>query len=184
MTSYISIDNQTMLWSTIQKIQLLHEKIPTNQQQEWFKNILGMFYQQNMNVKYNLRQLNKDTISYMINLLKQNTEKQESYTRQFVDRQQDYDKMIKKELPPEPNFKEPLGDGVIENMEELLQQQLKQRELDIRAPIQVENNIRTPIQVENNIRKEVDDLYRIVKSLQDEIAQIKKSLVTEPKEIA
>ena len=92
--------------------------------------------------------------------------------------------MIKKELPPEPNFKEPLGDGVIENMEELLQQQLKQRELDIRAPIQVENNIRTPIQVENNIRKEVDDLYRIVKSLQDEIAQIKKSLVTEPKEIA
>ena len=174
MTSYISVENQTVLWSTIQKIQLLHEKIPTNQQQEWFKNILGMFYQQNMNVKYDLRQLNKDTISYMINLLKQNTEKQESYTRQFVDRQQDYDKIIKKDLPPEPNFKEPIGDGVIENMEELLQQQLKQRELDIRAPIQVDNNI----------RKEVDDLHRIVKSLQDEITQIKKSLITEPKEVA
>jgi hypothetical protein len=153
---------------------LLHEKIPTNQQQEWFKNILGTFYQQNMNVKYDLRQLNKDTISYMINLLKQNTEKQESYTRQFVDRQQDYDKMIKKELPPEPNFKEPLGDGVIENMDELLKQQMKQRELDVH----------TPLPIENNIRKEVDELHRIVKSLQDEIVQIKKSLVTEPKEIA
>jgi hypothetical protein len=174
MTSYISIDNQTMLWYTIQKIQLLHEKIPTNQQQEWFKNILGIFYQQNMNVNYDLRQLNKNTISYMINLLKQNTEKQESYTRQFVDRQQDYDKMIKKDLPPEPNFKEPLGDGVIENMEELLQQQLKQRELDVH----------TPFPIENNIRKEVDELQKIVKSLQDEIAQIKKSLVTEPKEIS
>lgn len=184
MTSYISIDNQTMLWSTIQKIQLLHEKIPTNQQQEWFKNILGMFYQQNMNVNYDLRQLNKDTISYMINLLKQNTEKQESYTRQFVDRQQDYDKMIKKDLPPEPNFKEPLGDGVIENMEELLQQQLKQRELDVHAPFPIENNIRAPITVENNIRKEIDELHKIVKSLQDEIAQIKKSLVTEPNEIS
>jgi hypothetical protein len=110
----------------------------------------------------------------MINLLKQNTEKQESYTRQFVDRQQDYDKMIKKELPPEPNFKEPLGDGVIENMDELLKQQMKQRELDVH----------TPLPIENNIRKEVDELHRIVKSLQDEIVQIKKSLVTEPKEIA
>lgn len=177
MTSYISIDNQTMLWSTIQKIQLLHEKIPTNQQQEWFKNILGMFYQQNINTKYDLRQLNKETISYMINTLKQNIEKQESYTRQFVDRQQDYDKMIKKELPPEPNFKEPLGDGVIENMEELLQQQMKQRELDVHAPLPIDNN-------NNNIRKEVDELHKIVKSLQDEIIQIKKLLITEPKEVA
>jgi hypothetical protein len=165
MTSYISVENQTMLWSTIQKIQLLHEKIPTNQQQEWFKNILGMFYQENMNVKYDLRQLNKETISYMINTLKQNPDRQ---------LQQDYDKMIKKELPPEPNFKEPLGDGVIENMEELLQQQMKQRELDVHAPFPIENNI----------RKEVDELHKIVKSLQDEIAQIKKSLVTEPKEVA
>lgn len=165
MTSYISVENQTMLWSTIQKIQLLHEKIPTNQQQEWFKNILGMFYQQNMNTKYDLRQLNKETISYMINALKENPDRQ---------LQQDYDKMIKKELPPEPNFKEPLGDGVIENMEELLQQQMKQRELDVHAPFPIENNI----------RKEVDELHKIMKSLQDEISQIKKLLVTEPKEVA
>ena len=160
MTSYISVENQTMLWSTIQKIQLLHETIPTNQQQDWFKNILGMFYQQNINIKYDIRQLNKETISYMINSLKQNTERQTE--RQFVDRQQDY---IKKEIPQSPNFKEPLDDGVIENMDELLKQQMKQRELDM--------------PVDGNIRRDIDELQKTVKLLQDEITELKKYRVEE-----
>ena len=182
MASYISVENQTMLWSTIQKIQLLHEKIPTNQQQDWFKNILGMFYQQNINIKYDLRQLNKDTIGYMINTLKQDPEIQiqtdrntdrltgiqierqtEAQTeRRFVERQQDY---VKKEMQPPPNFKEALDDGVIENMDELLKQQLKRRELDV--------------PIDSNIRKDIDELQKIVKLLQDEITELKKCRVEE-----
>ena len=158
MASYISVENQTMLWSTIQKIQLLHDKIPAHHQQDWFRNILGRFYQQNINIKYDLRQLNKDTISYMLNLLKQNTNRQTE--RQFVDRQQDY---VNKEIPTSPNLKEQLDDGVIENMDELLQQQLNQRELDVPT--------------DGNIRKDIDELQKIVKLLQDEIAELKKSRV-------
>ena len=193
MASYISVENQTMLWSTIQKIQLLHDKIPAHHQQDWFRNILGLFYQQNINVKYDLRQLNKDTISYMINLLKQNTERQidrqtdrlteiqmerptdgntdrltgiqierqtEAQTeRLFIERQQDY---VKKEIPPSPNFTEPLD---IENMDELLKQQLKRRELDV--------------PIDSNIRKDIDELQKIVKLLQDEITELKKCRVEE-----
>jgi hypothetical protein len=192
MAAYISIENQTMLWSTIQKIQLLHENIPTKQQQDWFKNIIGLFYQQNINVKYDLRQLNKDTIGYMINTLKQypeiETERltdrltdrlterptdrltgiqierqtEAQMERRFVERQQDY---VKKEMQPSPNFKEALDDDVIENMDELLKQQLKQRELDV--------------PIDSNIRKDIDELQKTVKLLQDEITELKKCRVEE-----
>jgi hypothetical protein len=57
--------------------------------------------------------------------------RQEGYTMEVANRQREYDNMLKREVPPEPNFKEAVDDQAIENMEELLQQQLRQRELDI-----------------------------------------------------
>lgn len=70
MASYVNVDNQTILWSTIQKVHLLHDKIPAYQQQEWFKQIIGMFYQKIQHTNYDLRQINKETIAYMIDSLK------------------------------------------------------------------------------------------------------------------
>lgn len=70
MTSYIAVDNQTILWHTIQKVHLLHDKIPAYQQQEWFKQIVGMFYQKIQHTNYDLRQINKETIAYMISTIK------------------------------------------------------------------------------------------------------------------
>ena len=159
MSSYISIENQTRLWNTIQKIQLLHERLPTHLQEEWFKNILGMFYKKSVNTQYDLVQLNKETIAYMISSLKI-----DSYSHEHV----------KKEPP---NFKEEMGDGVIENMDELLQQQIKQRELDFAAL----PNKHPP--VDPSIRKDIEELKRAMKLLQDEIALIKSKLVTETKEV-
>ena len=159
MSSYISVENQTLLWNTIQKVQLLHDRLPTHLQQDWFKNILGTFYKKSVNTQYDLVQLNKETIGYMISSLKQ-----DSYSHEYT----------KKEPP---NFKEDMGDGVIENMDELLQQQLKQRELDFAALP------KKHLSVDPSIRKEIDELQRAVKLLQDEIALIKSKSVTETKEV-
>jgi hypothetical protein len=149
MASYVSVENQTLLWNTIQKVQLLHDKIPPYQQQDWFKQILGMFYQKIQNTSYELRQLNKETIGYMISTLK---------PKQEAD--------VEPETKPASKFGEPISDSVIENMEELLQQQMKQRELDV-VPFQP---------------SEIAEMRRAIKQLQEEVVLLKK-LITEPKEV-
>ena len=50
-------------------------------------------------------------------------------TNVLEERQREYENMLKREVPAEPNFHELEKDTVIENMEELMQQQLREREL-------------------------------------------------------
>jgi hypothetical protein len=152
MSSYISVENQTILWNTIQKVQLLHEQIPPYQQQDWFKQILGMFYQKIQNTSYDLRQLNKETIGYMISTLKPQPEIIETKPSSKLG---------------EPKFGEPISDTAIENMDELLKQQMKQRELDV-VPFQP---------------SEIAEMRRAIKQLQEDVALLKK-LIPEPKEVA
>jgi hypothetical protein len=144
MASYINTENQTILWNTIQKIQLLHQRISPHQQQEWFRQIIGMFYQKIQYTHFDLRQLNKDTIKYMIDALK---EPMPNASREYK----------------QPTFNEPVNDSVIENMDELLEQQLKQRELDITQP-------------------DIVEMRRSIRQLQEDVARL-KLLITEPKEV-
>lgn len=150
MSSYVSVENQTILWNTIQKVQLLHEQIPPHQQQDWFKQILGMFYQKIQNTSYDLRQLNKETIGYMISTLKPQMQPTNA-----------------NETKPNTKLGEPISDTAIENMDELLQQQMKQRELDV-VPFQP---------------SEIAEMRRAIKQLQEDVALLKK-LIPEPKEVA
>ena len=53
------------------------------------------------------------------------------YTDQFNARQQEYTNMVKPPAPPIANFTEKVEEEPITNMDELLQQQIKQREYDI-----------------------------------------------------
>jgi hypothetical protein len=151
MSSYISVENQTILWNTIQKVQLLHEQIPPYQQQDWFKQILSMFYQKIQNTSYDLRQLNKETIGYMISTLKPQPEIIETKPSSKLG---------------EPKFGEPISDTAIENMDELLKQQMKQRELDV-VPFQP---------------SEIAEMRRAIKQLQEDVALLKK-LIPETKEV-
>jgi hypothetical protein len=164
MSNFIHPENQKLLWNTIQKVPLLNANIPTQNQNFWFKQIIGDFYNRNQYKKLNsqeLQELNKETIGYMIKQLKNISQppqpptqitqpigelkpnffaepashriesKSESYSRQFLERQNDYHSMIKKEIPPEPNFQDKIDDVAIDNMEELVKQHLKQRELEV-----------------------------------------------------
>jgi hypothetical protein len=66
----------------------------------------------------------------------------------------------------EPKFGEPISDTAIENMDELLKQQMKQRELDV-VPFQP---------------SEIAEMRRAIKQLQEDVALLKK-LIPETKEV-
>jgi hypothetical protein len=67
--------------------------------------------------------------------------KSESYSKQFLERQKEYEDMNRKIEPPRPVFQEQVEDGAIDNMEELVKQHLKQRELDIENIKQVNYDV-------------------------------------------
>jgi len=69
--------------------------------------------------------------------------RQEMYANQFEQRQNEYAAMTKRNIPDDVNFAEKNDDGVIENMDTLIQQQLKQREYDM-------NNIPPPTSSQTN----------------------------------
>ena len=55
----------------------------------------------------------------------------DEFADKFTIRQKEYEMMLQKPAIPEVEFSEKLEDGVIQNMDELIQRQIKQRELDI-----------------------------------------------------
>jgi hypothetical protein len=59
--------------------------------------------------------------------------KTDEYNQQFSRRQQEYESMVKKPLPPEVNFSDNIKDEPISNMEELLKQQQRQREYELNS---------------------------------------------------
>jgi hypothetical protein len=145
--SFISKENQTTLWNVIQKIDLLHNTIPQSEQMEWFKEIVSVQYNKYLNIKYDIKQLNKDTISLMIN----------SLTHHNIQRQE------------QPKFSESINDSVIENMDELLEQQVRQRELDL--------TISQPKQDFTKEIAELAELRQTVQTLRIELERLKSSSV-------
>jgi hypothetical protein len=162
MSSFIAAQNQEMLWRTIQKNPLFGKTLSQEQQPIWFREIIGNFYSGTTNKNLNsneLLELNKNVIRYMVHNLNEHTS-QSTFNEPINDRLQpqslsyqgDYDKlqsnynnMHQRDVPQEPNFKEQIDDEKITNMDELLQQQLKDRELETQTP-----SIRTLSNSNNN----------------------------------
>ena len=166
MSEFINNTNQQLLWNTIQRVQLLHDTIDSSRQTQWFRDIIGLFYKQNINKilnTYELIELNKNTISYMIQSLKPKSNSERTY------KEPDPYTMKNNIHVTEPKFKEDMTDNVIENMSELLEQQLKQRELDVINP----NNLLEQVA---EFRLELKTLSENVKSLTAELLDIKARL--------
>jgi hypothetical protein len=197
MSLFIRQENQTILWNTIQNVDLFNIRLSPKQQPIWFKEIIGLFYEKYKGQKLSkadLENINRNVLAYMINTLEQmnhpisfgspsilqqhsvvdqqmrtnnpkqyekhvsfdlprhnqddrlhidlrpeyssNLEKKtiqnQQYVSEFGARQQEYEQMVKREIPDPPSFKEEINEDVIKNMDELLEQQRKQRELDIK----------------------------------------------------
>ena len=176
MSLYVVSANQELLWNVISKnsyIQTFFSQYNPDTKVDWFKSIVSKFYDQYRNQKLTVNELNrvnKETISYMIQNIREQTNstsnptspindvssaqsvnsysintppvvtnnRQEIYANQFEERQNEYAAMNKRNVPDDVNFAEKNDDRVIENMDTLVQQQLKQREYDM-------NNIPPPV---------------------------------------
>ena len=164
-------ENQELLWNIMNQTPYLTSMLSyqtTEQKQVWFKNIIQTFYQQNSHKtldKAQLNQLNKDTLSYMVNIVKgapppngaesaylqqrnQRTvdtfqpkietpeiipdNRANIFNQQFSARQKEYETMLDKKPPLEPDFKEPLSDGAISNMDELIKRHLEERDAQLK----------------------------------------------------
>ena len=80
MSLYIHPENQELLWKIVNKnplIQSYFSSYPPNIRETWFKQTISSFYEQNRNNVTNSEQLyeiNKNTLSYMIQDVKRNVE--------------------------------------------------------------------------------------------------------------
>ena len=167
MSLYILPENQTLIWNTISKVSNFQKK---EKKQEWFRSIIQQFYDKtNPHIGVQeLRSLNKETIQYMIQDLKQNNQsfsyhgfssnnlfpnnsleantmesrdylmdqKKSEINNKFENRQQEYGSMLQRPKVEEIDFSEKKQDDVpLENIDSLLQRQMKEREYDIQ-PLQ------------------------------------------------
>ena len=86
-----------------------------------------------------------------------NSQKSQGYSSELEYRQTEYTNMAKRDVPKEMIFLEKNEDTVIENMEELVAQYLKQRELDTPAPQSKMKIINTEIESIDDIVQTISD---------------------------
>jgi hypothetical protein len=131
--------------------------ISQKDKEEWFKSIISKMYStlpQNITPTM-LLNTNKETLTIMnrdlqnkFGVEKRVLEKEktvepiysrnaisgnrvETLNREFSERQKEYERMTQKPVVPEVSFEEKREDGVIKNMDELIQKQLREREEDL-----------------------------------------------------
>ena len=178
MSLYVLPENQELIWKTISKVPQFQQMNNTqNEKHIWFRNVIQMFHEKTSpNIDVNqLRQLNKETIQFMMKDLKNqktfqplseinnlgnhslqppfsnnqgsyietnNTQtrdymheqKQMQLTDQFASKQKEYESFLQKPSAREINFQEKeQDDKPIENLDELMQRQLKEREYEVQT---------------------------------------------------
>jgi hypothetical protein len=194
MSSYITASNQEMLWRTIQKNSLFDQTLTQEQQPIWFREIIGNLYSENSNKNLSnseLLELNKSTLRFMIHNLKGRVTREPvlnepindrlepqsvSYQSNYDTLQNNYNDMHKRNVPQEPDFKEQIDDEKIQNMDELIKQQMKERELEIpKPPIELMsksvNNAHPQVET-----KEIKDMS--VKTENIDVVELKKQIET------
>lgn len=182
MTFYISSENQTLLWNTISSTPIFinifggnissdtnfkrdllsRNSLTMKEGQDWFRTVIQKIYQANKNIKQSqLQQLNKVTISYMINDLKQILQQtspqvvnqlptasngsdpmsklqtqviipeQKTNISAFEQRQKEYESMFKRPPPPEVNFLEKTQTEDNSNVDDRLKRHMEEREAEL-----------------------------------------------------
>ena len=200
MSLFIHPENQEMLWNMISKTGLFLQVFGSGspQSQTWFRNIIHEFYNQTQNkilTSADLTVLNRNVISNMIQLLKQQVppvthvsptyvveSKEEKSTRQFQERQSDYENMLKKPVPKQVDFGDSVKDEAISNMDELIKEHMKQREEELQlipppANYQVNQSVQEVLVKEASIdiREQVLQLTKRIEDLESKIVTLTKN---------
>jgi hypothetical protein len=202
---YINPNNQKILWNAINTNPYFRQLTSPD---KFFKSIINIFYEKNkwVNDQYTLEKLNRETIQYMINVLKgkgmsnlqtenthvgyqpreQEMEKRENVLfSEFNKRLQSYNT----DKPPPPPLPETIIETIdkpINNMEELIQHQMKLREQDMTyLPVQQNQTIeksQSNIVSNNSIEQILNILMELkeqLKGLETRILQIEKPIEKE-----
>ena len=213
MNLYILPENQKMIWDTISKVPLFQKlSNETHNSEQWFQNMIQYHHnkiQNNHLNKNELRNLNKETIQYMLrdlknkyslqpatsnNLFNNNStfqtnttetrsfileQKQNTINNQFQNRQEEYGTLLNRPKVNEIDFRENMQeDKPIENMDELIQRQLKEREYDIQPKqIEKEENIDIgAVEISEKEHKSVKWQDEQVSNEKDSYTELKKML--------
>ena len=213
MNLYILPENQKMIWDTISKVPLFKKlSNETHNSEQWFQNMIQYHHnkiQNNHLNKYELGNLNKETIQYMLrdlknkyslqpatsnNLFSNNStfqtnttetrsfileQKQNTINNQFQNRQEEYGTLLNRPKVNEIDFRENMQeDKPIENMDELIQRQLKEREYDIQPKqIEKEENIDIgAVEISEKEHKSVKWQDEQVSNEKDSYTELKKML--------
>lgn len=205
MNLYIHPDNQTLLWNTINKsIDFINHHATFSEKEVWFQSIIKQFYINNINNSNNksLFDLNRETIKFMVDQLKNQTNSNQTTTQisdindvntkiienpdnkkhqqqqSFIELQQEYEKMLSKNAPKSIDFTEKIEDEPITNMDELLEIYKKERESRI---INITGEQETNI-INENLKKiedeppitTMDELKNILVKITEDLNYIKK----------
>lgn len=189
---YIHPNNQKILWNAINSNpQFKQLRSPDL----FFKSVINTFYEKNkwVNDKYTLDNLNRETIQYMINVLKgvhdvppaatagYHTRDYEVQQRENVlfgeynKRLQDYN--TEKPPPPVPTNLSDTVDKPLSNMDELIQQQMKLRQQDMNILPQVQGLGQTPVADQAQakyglLEKTIEELREQIKGLESRLRKL------------
>jgi hypothetical protein len=182
MSQFITPENQKLIWTVISKNSIVNDffTVNPNQKETWFKSIIQLFYEQNRSIVLNqtdLLMLNKSTISYMVQNIKEITAKNtlkmqqvpleqnflkpysitenkvEKIGNQFNEKQVEYNSLFDRKIPESPEFAEK-QDKPLSNMDELIQQHLREREEELRkyAPLPLVTPVPQPSQQPSKLK--------------------------------
>jgi len=165
----------------------------------WFKSIVQLFYEKNNNRTLNstdLLLLNKETISYMIQSIKDKFPQQpttdetflKSYSitenkvekigSQFSEKQLEYNSLFEKKTPEQIDFGE-TQDKPLSNMDELIKRHMEEREMELKkyAPLPLVDPPSTQAKIVEPNKLKIDKTAENVNIQIEEIDQpIKKSV--------
>jgi hypothetical protein len=201
MSIYIVPENQRLLWNIINKNELITQYFASYVPQikeNWFKQILELFYDSNKHIRITtpqLYELNKNTISYMINDIKSRVQqkpsppvnqdqylksysvtenKEDKFTNQYNQYQQNYQSLFEKKPPEQPKFSENISEPAISNMDELIQKHIRERDEELKKytpPPLFVNTIEPTQQPTNKI--EIDNTENSVEIQAEDINTIR-----------
>lgn len=179
MALFIHPENQNILWEMLNRIPLCNSVFPEGQKNEknnWFKSTIQEYYNrlpQNI-TRNDLYQINREVLSTMIKKLgqlsiqsSQNSIDRGVFSRldkpvetkksTYEERQSQYNSMFENKKPDPIDFSEKFDDDVITNMNELIENQRKMRELELQqfAPKPIESLQNSKVNILEDVPKEV-----------------------------
>ena len=210
--AYVHPENQKLLWNTIQKTPIFNN-LGSRQTQWFKSVIQHFYEEypnaKLIKTQQELQDINRATLSFMVNSLKQqfvqpkqmqspihepnntslpstsgSNERMSYYNDQFNNRQKEYESMNTKPLPPSNDIvSEKISDEAITNMDELIRQQIEQREIEskmygqgpiVQQPKKLNINDEIPIELGKNENKEKSKKSVSWNTEQNDFEELKK----------